>query len=400
MKSNMKPIMNRIVTAVIAVCSVFPAAGQGMYSAVLGQIEKNSTALAAMKEKMEAQKLANRTGLNPGNPEIEFGYLWGHPGEIGHRNDLSVSQSFDFPTVYAHKAKLSGLQNNSAEYQYESARMELLLSAKMLCIDLVYNNAMALLYKEHLEITKGIASAYEKMKEKGEAGMLEYNKAMLSLTSMENEVRAVTLEQERLQSELARLNGGIPVIFNVLEFSTPVFPANFEEWYEVAEESNPALKYLKSEVEVSKRQVKLEKASALPKLSVGYSGEFVMGENYQGVSFGVSIPLWENKNKVKHAKADARAGELLVEDAKIQYYNRLKNLYGRIAMLQENIIRFDTAFEKNYSCDLLYKAFDRGEISLLEYLLETEYYLNVCSERLGNARDLEMAVAELTAAML
>lgn len=388
------------MTGVVAVCAALPAAGQDIYSAVLGQIEKNSTALAAMKEKMEAQKLANRTGLNPENPEIEFGYLWGHPGEIGHRNDLSVSQSFDFPTVYTHKAKLSDLQNSSTVYQYESERMDLLLSAKMLCIELIFNNAMAVLYERHLEIAKRIASANERMKDAGETGMLEYNKAMLNLVSMENKVKAVTLEQERILSELARLNGGIPVIFDVAEFSTPVFPADFEEWYAEAEDMNPALRYLKSEVEVSKRQVKLEQASALPKLSVGYSGEFVMGENFQGVSFGVSIPLWENKNRVRHAKAEARAGELLVEDAKIRYYNHLKNLYGRITMIQENIARFDSAFEKNYNCDLLYKAFDRGEISLLEYLLEIEYYIDVCEERLGNGRDLEMAVAELTAATL
>ena len=34
----------------------------------------------------------------------------------------------------------------------------------------------------------------------------------------------------------------------------------------------------------------------LPKFSAGYSLERTLGQKYQGISVGISIPLWENKN--------------------------------------------------------------------------------------------------------
>lgn len=390
--------MKNIISGIILVLFVaLSAYGQDAYAPVLQQIERNSTTLEALKEEMEAQKLGNKTGLNPVNPEVEFGYLWGNPSMIGNRKDINVRQAFDFPTVYAQRSRLSDLQNNSAEYRYKSQRMELLLSAKALCIELVYYNALGKLYERQLKDAKRIADAYERMKQAGNAGQLEYNKAVLNYTNISNEVGLINTERERLLSELTRLNGGNPIRFDKDAYDSFVLPADFESWYASAEAENPALQYLKSQVEVSSRQVKLSQASALPKFSVGYMGEFVAGQKFQGVTVGMSIPLWENKNKVKQAKAAARASERVAEDAKMQYYNRLKNLYAKVVELQGNVRRYSSVFEQNSNDELLFKAYDNGEIPLLNYLLEIEYYFDAYDKQLQAERELALALAELNA---
>jgi len=200
--------MKKIILSIIVLFSVLSVSGQDVYTSVLEQIEQNSTTLEALKEQMEAQKLGNKTGINPANPEVEFGYLWGSPSAIGNRKDINIRQTFDFPTVYAQRSRLSDLQNNSAEYQYKSQRMELLLSAKTFCIELVYYNALGKLYERQLDNAKQIAEAYERMKQTGDANQLEYNKAVLNYTNMDNEVKRINLECKRLLSELSRLNGG------------------------------------------------------------------------------------------------------------------------------------------------------------------------------------------------
>lgn len=390
--------MKKIISGILALFTVLSVSGQDLYAPVLQKIEQNSTMLEVLKEQMEAQKLGNKTGIPPANPEVELGYLWGNPSAIGNRKDINVRQSFDFPTVYVQRSRLSDLQNNSAEYQYKSQRMELLLSAKKICINLVFYNALGALYGHQLENAKQIADAYERMKQAGEANQLEYNKAVLNYTNMENEVKRIKLERERLLSELIRLNGGKPIEFDRNAYgNTFVLPADFETWYVTAETANPALQYLKSQIEVSNRQIKLSQASSLPKFSVGYMGEFVTGQKFQGLTFGVSIPLWENKNKVKHAKAAAMASERIVEDSKMQYYNRLKSLYTQVSELQENVRRYNSVFERNDNDKLLFKAYSNGEISLLNYLLEVEYHFVAYSKKLQAERDLELALAELNA---
>ena len=392
--------MKKIILSIIVLFSVLSVSGQDVYTSVLEQIEQNSTTLEALKEQMEAQKLGNKTGINPANPEVEFGYLWGSPSAIGNRKDINIRQTFDFPTVYAQRSRLSDLQNNSAEYQYKSQRMELLLSAKTFCIELVYYNALGKLYERQLDNAKQIAEAYERMKQTGDANQLEYNKAVLNYTNMDNEVKRINLECKRLLSELSRLNGVNPIVFDRAVYETAVLPADFENWYAQAEAENPALSYLKSQVEIDNRQVKLSRASSLPKFSVGYMGEFVAGQKFQGATIGMSIPLWENKNKVKQAKATVKASERIVEDARMQYYNRLKNLYVQVSGLQNNVRQYNSVFEQNDNGDLLFKAYRNGEISLLNYLLEMEYYFVAYNKRLQAERDLELALAELLAAML
>lgn len=278
--------------------------------------------------------------------------------------------------------------------------MELLLSAKTFCIELVYYNALGKLYERQLDNAKQIAEAYERMKQTGDANQLEYNKAVLNYTNMDNEVKRINLECKRLLSELSRLNGGNPIVFDRAVYETAVLPADFENWYAQAEAENPALSYLKSQVEIDNRQVKLSRASSLPKFSVGYMGEFVAGQKFQGATIGMSIPLWENKNKVKQAKATVKASERIVEDARMQYYNRLKNLYVQVSGLQNNVRQYNSVFEQNDNGDLLFKAYRNGEISLLNYLLEMEYYFVAYNKRLQAERDLELALAELLAAML
>lgn len=389
-----------IITSFIVLFVASSVFGQDLYTPVLKQIEENSTTLEALKEQMEAQKLGNKTGLTPSNPEVEFGYLWGSPSAIGNRKDIKVSQTFDFPTVYAQRNRLSNTKNKSVEYQYKSQRMDLLLSAKNVCIELIYYNALGKLYERQLENAKKIAEAYEAKKNNGDANQLEYNKIVLNYTNMDNEVKRINFERERLLSELARLNGGNPVPFDFVAYENSVLPSDFESWYASAEAKNPALQYLKTQVEVGTRQIKLTRSLSLPKLSVGYMGEFVPGQEFQGVTVGISIPLWENKNKIKQAKVAARASERMAEDAKMQFYSRLKNLYKRASGLQDNVYRYKSVLKENDNAELLFKAYNSGEISLLDYLLEVEYYFTSYDKQLQIERDFEQALAELQAVLL
>ena len=390
--------MRKKLLSIVAVWLVtLSASGQDIYLPVLQQIEQNSTTLNALKEQLEAQKIGNKTGLTPANPEVECGYLWGSPAVNGNRKDVSLQQTFDFPTAYVHRGKLSDLQNNSAACQYASERMDLMLSAKKVCIELVYYNALRQIYARQLGNAAKIASAQEKMNKTGETNRLEYNKAMINYANMENEVRRIDIERQRLQAELTALNGGQPIPFDVSEYQSSVLPENFDTWFAEAEAGMPALQYLRSEIEVSKRKIQLSRADALPKLSLGYMGEFVPGQDFQGVTFGISIPLWENKNRIKQAKAEARASESMAEDAKVKYYNHLNNLFSQVKQLQVSVRGYADALKNNANDELLNKAYSLGEISLMDYLLEMEYYYIAYDKLLQTERDLELALAELTA---
>ena len=370
---------------------------QDRLTKVIEEIEGNSKTLNAIRQQIEAQKLENRTDIFLHDPEVEFNYLWGNPSELGKQKELSVTQSFDFPTAYGHRKKIAKMQNQNLELQYKSERIDLLLKAKQLCINLAYNNALSKEYETRLSNAQQIASAYQLKFETGDASIIEKNKAMVNLTTVESEKNLIDIERKTILSELTALNGGIEIEFDDTFIANTPLPQNFNNWYSSAEAKSPMLQYLSQQIDINKQQVKLNTALALPKFTAGYASEKVIGEDFRGITVGISIPLWENKNKVKQAKAQARSTELLLDDSKLQFMMHLQQLYAKTSVMQENAQAYRSSISQHSNELLLKRALDEGQISLLEYLLETEYYYDVVNKALEAERDYNLILAELRA---
>ena len=177
-------------------------------------------------------------------------------------------------------------------------------------------------------------------------------------------------------------------------------PLNFDSWYVEAEQKNPVLAYVKQEIEVGKSQVSLSKSSNLPTFSAGYMSEKVVGQQYQGLTFSISIPLWENKNRVKQAKAAVTAAELREADSKQQFYSQLRTLYNRANSLNIIADKYRHSLATVNNTELLKKALDAGEISLLDYIVEIGLYYTTVSQALEAERDYQKAFAELSSVEL
>lgn len=376
---------------------IVPVYAQDNVASVLNQIESNSTTLSVIRQQIEAQKIENRTDIFLNDPEVEFSYLWGKPSEIGTQRELSVTQSFDFPTAYAHRSKISKMRNNNLELQYKSERLNILLNAKQICINIAYNNALNKEYEARLENAQQIAKSYQSRFDAGDASILEKNKALINLTTVENEKKLIDIERKTLLSELKALNGGIEITFDDTEILNAPISSDFNSWYADAEIKSPTLQYLSQQIDIDKQQVKLNTALSLPKFTAGYASEKTFGEDFKGITVGISIPLWENKNKVKLAKAQVKSTELLLEDSKLQFYTHLQQLHKTTFGLQESAQTYRSSILNNNNEELLKKALDAGQISLIEYLLESEYYYDVKNKMLEAERDFNLSLTELRA---
>ena len=134
---------------------------------------------------------------------------------------------------------------------------------------------------------------------------------------------------------------------------------------------------------------------SLPKFQAGYMSEKVVGEQFQGVVLGISIPLWENKNTVKYAKAQSMALQSVETDRKIQFYNQLKALHNKAIGLQANVEGYREELLRFDNTDLLKKALDQGEISLIDYTLELSVYYESVNTLLFQELKLNKILAEL-----
>jgi cobalt-zinc-cadmium efflux system outer membrane protein len=362
---------------------------------ILTEVDKNNTTLSALRKNADAQKIGNKTDIYLHNPEIEFNYLWGNPSVIGNRTDVNIKQTFDFPTAYGFKNKITNLKNEQIEFEYQKQRKLLLMQTRIVCIDLIYTNALKSELSKRLVHAQSIANSYKSKFDIGETNILEYNKSQLSLLNIGKELETTEIERAVLLSELIRLNGGQFIEFKDSTFQSPVIPVDFEKWYVLAEQKNPVLSWIKQEIEISKKQAKLNLAMSLPKFQTGYMSENVLGQKFQGVTVGLSIPLWENKNKVKYAKATIIALESVATDNKLQFFNQLKTLHTKAIGLQNNASNYRSSLLSYDNSELLKKALDKGEISLINYIFELSIYYESVIKLLELEREMNKTLAEL-----
>ena len=389
--------MKAIFISILAILATTPLWAQKGMSDVLRAIEENNTTLKALRESTEAEKLNNRTGIFLSNPEVEVGYLWGNPAEIGNRTNFSITQSFDIPTITGMKSRAAKMQDKLLDWQYKTDRMNILLEAKTYCIELIYNNALLLELARRLRHATTIAEGYEARLKAGDTNQLEYNKVKLNLAAVQGEISRVEVERNALLVRLKRLNGGIEIVFDESRYPEVILPQDFAAWFDGVAEKNPQLAYAHEEILASKQQVALSRATGLPTFSAGYVSEKVGGERFQGVSLGVSVPLWGNKNRIRQAKASARAAEMREADTRQQLYSGLQLLYERAVGLKATAEGYRKLLTTSDNADLLKKALDTGKISLLDYIVEMGLYYDTVSRAMEAERDYQQAFAEFSA---
>lgn len=367
---------------------------------VLQSVEQHNTTLVALRHETEAAKVGNHTNLNLPNPEVEFGYLWGSPSSIGHRKDVSAVQSFDFATVSGAKRRLARQQDALADWQYKESRMQLLLEAHHLCLDAIYYNAMCKELMQRKQYAEEITSAQQKRLEQGDINRIEYNQVKLDLAAVCAELMRCNTERAAVMAELQRLNGGEPLLIEATDYPAVAIANDFEAWYAEAEQKSPALAYVKQQIDVSNRELAVRRADGLPTVSLGFMGEYVSGENYQGVKVGMSIPLWANKNRVRQAKAEVEAAKARQTDARQQFYSRLHNLFVQQRGLRQVVQSYQEALRATDNTSLLKKALDAGSISTMDYLLGARMYYDAVNQKMDACRAWQKTVAEMQAVLL
>jgi outer membrane protein, heavy metal efflux system len=387
----MKTILIIIVTLLL-----YPTAfTQSNIEHVLAEVEKNNTGLAALQMQLDAESISHRTGIYLSNPEFEYAWFDGSPEGIGNKTNISLRQQFNFPTAYVHKTRIATARNEQLLLEYENQRRELLHETRLICLELIHANARAQELRKRLQHAQRMANAYKTMIDAGETNIIEHNKAKLNLLDMQKQAERNEIMRQALLDKLAGLNGGMQINLADSEFYPVSVSEDFEQWYVQAEERNPVLNWLSQEIEISRKQEKLQKALNLPGFNAGYVSEMLTLEKFRGFAIGVSIPLWENKNTVRYAKAYTSALQSSEQDQKLQFYIHLKAQHAKAVSLNASHQEYKMLLQSIDNTGMLARAWQQGEIGLTNYLLELSYYY----QSFDNLMEMELELYQTLAGL-
>ena len=362
---------------------------------VLARVEQASIAMEAQRKLTEAQKLEAKTGNYLSNPSVGYESMWGSGEDRGNAGELSVVQAFDFPSAYGNRNKIARLKGEMYEQEREAFRRQLLLDAQMACLEIIYLRQQEALLNERLSNAQKLSQAYQQKLEAGDANIIAINKINIEKLNAQT---ALNLNGTALRSKLEQLSnmvGGEPIEFHAQDYSPePALPplSMLEDQYM---NNDPTLQALEQAYGIDQQSIALNRSLSLPQFEVGYRQNFGMEGKAKGFLVGISVPLFENKNKVKAAKARSFFSQTQLQSSKLNLKTELKQLYEQAQTLQRSGQELRQLLSHQNNLEILQKALDAGQIDIIEYFTEVNILFESRAQLLSIERDYRLATAQL-----
>lgn len=377
----------------IASLVAMSAVAQSPIESILQSVADNNNNIKATQQDVSAAQTELSAENCLENTSFEFEYLWAEkqvPG--GNKYGFSIMQGFDFPTVYGQRRKLINAQNALGASQINYVRQSVLLEARNLYIKIVYLNKQIELVAEREKIARSLVDMYKTRLETGDANRLEVNKVEIDRLSQSSQLKMLINERQAALADLVACNGGmtLPISAKQIEqYPIMTMPASLEEVAAQWQEADANINMIRKQQQVAESFSAVSKEGWIPKFELGYKQAYEVGDMFYGLAVGVSLPLFKTSNEVKTAQARALSLSLQSDVAKAELNAEVSQLYNEATTLSAALEDYTLLTEQN-NRELLVKALQAGQISLIEYMsdiaqlneaeenrlmLEYQYYL-------------------------
>lgn len=361
--------MKKIILAAMAFAAVVSAKAQDI-NAVLKSVEQNNMELKALLKGNEAADIENKSQNTLEDLSIEYSPFFQSETSGIASSELVITQGFDFPTLYGARKKAGQLQRNVLDMQYQTARRDILVNAKKLCLDIINYNKQKQLLHERRKNADELLAMFELKFKNGDATSLELNKIKLDRMNLETELVQADTKHANAMQQLQALNGGLPIEVNMTEY--PQAPADDEvTMYEKAVATDWTVRTAQASVHAAEQDVKVNKQSWIPKFEIGYRRNTEGDNASNGFLIGGSIPLFSSKNKVKIAKAKQTEAVMQHANARINAENSARTMINQMKQLKASADAYDVPLMRQ-TLKLLRTAVENGEISVTEYYVEAD----------------------------
>lgn len=369
--------MNKLNTF-LAVGALLVSLGEAKAQAideVLRNIERNNKELQASAKDAEAARMEVQTQNNLEDPSVEYSpfYTKGISGMSS--SELVVSQSFDFPTLYAARHSSGKLQKEVVDRQYQVERRELLLSAKNLCLDLIMLNKQQAMLSLRKKNAGDLLTLFDERLKQGDAGVLDINKIKMELMNVQTEVAQNNAAHRTALQKLLAMNGNLPIEFSASEYPQTKAPVGYDELYDEVVATDATLQMADASARAAEKNVSVQRQNWLPKLEVGYRRNTSIDEKSNGFLIGGSLPLFSNRKKNKIARAQAVSARLRLDDVRLQTEADVQSRYNELRQLDEAMRAYDVTLMTN-TLSLLKEAVTEGQISVIDYYTEADNVYN------------------------
>jgi len=346
---------------------------------------RKNLVLLAQRYNIDAQKaLVVQAKLFP-NPNLSFGTTLYQTSTkqffpVGKNGELSVGLSQVIMLAGKHNKQVKIAQTNASlsEYQFYDLLRTLKHTLRTDFFNIHFLLQSANVYDSEIAALQRVTDAFAQQSGKGYISEKEVLRIKAQLYSVQNEYNDLKMQINDVQSEMRLLlqTKNVYVIPNVdnaaLENLNPQkYP--LAAVIDSAYATRPDLKIAKLNTDLSTQNYSLQKALAVPDLTIqlGYDQQGSYINNLTTLGFGIDLPfLNRNQGNIKSAKAQIKFNQANFEATRASVDEQIYSTLGKVIESDKLLKSRDAGFEKDFSKLLgeVLKNYQVRNIGLLEFL--------------------------------
>lgn len=382
----------KVFSALLLLFVDYSAFGQRGMNTILSTIEANNPTLQMLQAHLEFEKVEARADNFLENPTVEYG-RFPSVGGTGVKTVYGISQGFDFPTAYSKRKSLANQTIKSAELAYRLARRDILLEAKQLIIEKAVVTKMLTEAQKRLELAKTIEQIFERKVAAGLVGILDLNNARMRTAEASQKQSEMDARLRVLNYKLLAMNGMKPIDSNGVLFSIS-FPSK-DSLLIAYKQKDLRFGLAQAQADMARANLAVVRHEALPKFEIGFESEQANDEHFRGIKAGVTIPLWADISKKRASRARFTAANAAYTDANFQLTAEFEHKFMETQSLNERYRASVLAIDGYQNIDLLKKAVEMGEISIVDFYTEVSFLYGFTDHSLELELELAKAIADL-----
>lgn len=325
-------------------------------------------------------------------------------------NNIAITQSIPFPTVFGARAALGDANIKSSQLELASAENQLAFQVKSTWYQLAYLQELNKWYLRSDSLWREFAKASSVRQRTGEANLLEKvtaeSRYLQAQTQLRQNQADIEIYKKRLQTLMA--SSTLVDVEDKVLVQRPL-----PELDTVAVINNPQLEWYRQQITIAEKQKSVEKNLIAPDLTVGYFNQTLIGtptsetgtplatksDRFQGFQVGVSIPLW-----IRPQTARVKAAEFSRLSSQSRYEQEQRNYKGELTTLGQEITKLATSLQyyKDSAlpqAELILKqstlAFQGGEIGYVEFIQALNTAADLRASYLETLNNYNQAVINL-----
>jgi len=394
-----------ICILIIANCQLLKSQTKISLQAAIDTALKNNLTIKHEKLKSDYQRKIIKTSASI--PQANVTGEYGQMNSYYTDNGFSISQSFNFPTVYINQKHLLSEEWKNSVMSITLKEAETKKMVRQMFFTFIY-----LLEKEKLLLKND--SIYGSFLEKANLRLTKGESNILEKTTAESQRGNIAIQLKQLQQDIiiTQLQFGI-----ILNSTTTFLPVESVKKLnlEVSSDSSlinqhPLLKMMEQQKKIATINRKLEKSKLLPDFSIGYNNMTMKGSGsdnktynystrFQSVQVGLGIPLFfgAQKAKINASKVNQSITEnsYLIEKNLLQ--NQFQSILSQYTTNLETVAYYETTALKNAKLinGTADKQFINGEINYLDWVMLTNQAINIESNYLDAVKNLNETIIQI-----